>query len=103
MAHIKIDYDGLAQQSSALKNYQSTYENLCTRMRNMSDQVASTWEGSAATAFSKLMQQYQQQGAHISEIIGTIHKQQFSERRSGVCKPDPEFILGGEHYGNIKH
>ena len=43
MAHIKIDYDGLAQQSSALKNYQSTYENLCTRMRNMSDQVASTW------------------------------------------------------------
>ena len=55
MAHIKIDYDGLAQQSSALKNYQSTYENLCTRMKNMSDQVASTWEGSAATAFSQLM------------------------------------------------
>ena len=43
MAHIKIDYDGLAQQSSALKNYQSTYESLCTRMKNMSDQVASTW------------------------------------------------------------
>ena len=69
MAHIKIDYDGLEQQSSALKNYQSTYENLCTRMKNMSDQVASTWEGSAATAFSQLMQQYQQQGSHI---IGTI-------------------------------
>ncbi len=72
MAHIKIDYDGLSQQAAALKNYQSTYENLCTRMRNMSDQISSTWEGSAATAFAQLMQQYQQQGAHISEIIGTI-------------------------------
>lgn len=72
MARIKIDYDGLAQQSAALKNYASTYESLCTRMKNMSEQVSSTWEGAAATSFSNLMQQYLQQGSAITEIIQTI-------------------------------
>lgn len=72
MARIRIDYDGLAQQSAALKNYTSTYENLCTRMKNMSDQISTGWEGEAANAFAQLMEQYRQQGSVITEIIQTI-------------------------------
>lgn len=72
MAHIRIDYDGLAQQSAALKNYASTYEGLCTRMKNMSDQIAATWDGQAANSFSTMMQKYLQQGRIITEIIQEI-------------------------------
>ena len=72
MARIRIDYDGLAQQSAALKNYASTYESLCTRMKNMSDQISSSWDGEAAEAFAQLMEQYLQQGKVITEIIHTI-------------------------------
>ncbi|MGN1141072.1 MAG: WXG100 family type VII secretion target [Oliverpabstia sp.] len=72
MAHIKIDYDGLAQQSAALKNYAATYESLCSRMKNMSDQISSTWEGAASDAFAQIMEQYRQQGKAITEIIQTI-------------------------------
>lgn len=72
MSRIKIDYDGLAQQSAALKNYASTYESLCTRMKNMSDQISSTWEGEAANAYTEMMQKYLQQGAVIKEVIQLI-------------------------------
>lgn len=72
MAHIKIDYDGLAQQSAALKNHAATYESLCTRMKNMSDQISSGWSGSAADEFAQLMEQYRQQGKVITEILRTI-------------------------------
>lgn len=72
MAHIKIDYDGLSRQSAALKNHAATYETLCTRMKNMSEQVASSWEGDSAKEFSQLMNQYQQQGRAIMEIIQKI-------------------------------
>ena len=72
MAHIRIDYDGLAQQSSALKEYASTYESLCSRMKNMSDQISIAWEGEAAEQFARLMEQYQQQGRSVIEIIRTI-------------------------------
>jgi WXG100 family type VII secretion target len=72
MAKIRIDYDGLAQQSSALKSYATTYESLCTRMKNMSEQIATTWDGAAADAFAQLMEQYRQQGTAITEIIQTI-------------------------------
>lgn len=72
MAHIKIDYDAIAQQSAALKNHAATYESLCSRMQNMSNQISSTWEGGAADAFSQLMEQYRQQGRAITEIIQTI-------------------------------
>jgi WXG100 family type VII secretion target len=72
MAQIRIDYDGLAQQSSALKNYATTYESLCTRMKNMSDQIGTTWDGEAANAFVQLMEQYRQQGSVVTEIIQTI-------------------------------
>lgn len=73
MSHIKIDYDGLAQQSAALKNYESTYQALCTRMKNISDEISSTWEGEASEAFKETMQTYLQQGTAITEIIKNIH------------------------------
>lgn len=72
MSRIVIDYEGLAQQSSALKNHMSTYDNLCSRMQSMSEQILSTWGGDAATAFSELMQQYLQQGKIISSVIDTM-------------------------------
>ncbi len=72
MSNIRIDYDGLAQQSAALKQYASEYESLSTRMKNMTEQIGASWEGNAAAAFVQVMQQYQQQGAAISEIIRTI-------------------------------
>lgn len=72
MANIRIDYDGLAQQASVLKGYASTYESLCARMKNISDQVASGWEGQAANAFTENMTGYLRQGSVISEIIQTV-------------------------------
>ncbi len=72
MSHIRIDYDGLEQQSAALKNYSAAYDGLCTRMKNMADQIGASWEGEAATAFEQLMQQYLQQGIVIKEILQTI-------------------------------
>ena len=35
MADIKIDYDGLTQAASSLKNLATTYDGLCTRMKTM--------------------------------------------------------------------
>jgi WXG100 family type VII secretion target len=72
MALIRIDYDGLAQQSSALKNHASTYESLCASMKDVATGVSDTWTGEAASAFTELMAQYLQQGSIISEIIQTI-------------------------------
>lgn len=74
MSRIRIDFDGLAQQSAALKNHAETYGSMCTRMKNMSEQAASSWEGEAAAAFTEIMQKYLQQGAAITEIIQTIQE-----------------------------
>ena len=45
MADIKIDYDGLTQAASSLKNLATTYDGLCTRMKTMTGQISSTWGG----------------------------------------------------------
>lgn len=69
---IKIDYDGLAQQSAALKNYSASYENLCSRMSALSGQIGSSWEGKASAAFTEMMQKYVQQGRILKEIIDAM-------------------------------
>ena len=55
MADIKIDYDGL-----------------CTRMKTMTGQISSTWEGSASKAFTEMMDKYYQQGSIIKSVIDAI-------------------------------
>ena len=42
MADIKIDYDGLTQAASSLKNLATTYDGLCTRMKTMTGPVSYT-------------------------------------------------------------
>lgn len=72
MADIKIDYDGLTQAASSLKSIAQTYDGLCTRMKTMSSQISSTWEGSASKAFTEMMDKYYQQGSIIKSIISSI-------------------------------
>ena len=66
---IKIDYDGLSQQSATLKNLSAAYESLCSRMNNLSNQMTAGWEGNASKAFLELMQKYVQQGKSLKEVI----------------------------------
>ena len=72
MADIKIDYDGLTQAASSLKNLATTYDGLCTRMKTMTGQISSTWEGSASKAFTEMMDKYYQQGSIIKSVIDAI-------------------------------
>lgn len=72
MSNIRIDYDGLAQQSATLKNCASTYAGLCDRMRTLSGQIGESWDGDAANAFTEMMEKYYRQGTILTEVIGTI-------------------------------
>lgn len=74
MAHIRIDYDGLAQQSAALKNHAAAYESLCSRMKQMSNQISATWSGEAANAYAQVMEQYRQQGQSILKMLQEMQK-----------------------------
>ncbi len=61
MALIKIIYDGLDQQATTIGNLIDQYNSLNARATNMRNQIASTWQGQAANAYSEKL------GAYISE------------------------------------
>jgi WXG100 family type VII secretion target len=72
MAHIKIHFDGLAQQVSALNNYIQTYESLNTRMKNLTEQMSAGWQGEASRAFLEMMQKYSKEASKLVGVLGAF-------------------------------
>ena len=71
MADIKIDYDGLTQAASSLKNLATTYDGLCTRMKTMTDR-SHRLGGQCEQAFTEMMDKYYQQGSIIKSVIDAL-------------------------------
>ncbi len=69
MAHIKIDYDGLAQQASTINSISESYEALNTRLKTLEQKIASGWEGEASKAYAEMMQKYILQSTKMKGVI----------------------------------
>lgn len=69
MAHIRIDYDGLAQQVSSLNSQIEQYETLGSRVRTLTGQMQSSWEGNACNQYISMMQNYMNQSEKITGIL----------------------------------
>ena len=69
MAHIKMDFDGLLQQSSTLGQLGQNYEGLNSRMRSLTEQISEGWEGEASRAYVEMMQKYIQQAGKMTGIL----------------------------------
>ena len=69
MAHIRIDYDGLMQQASAIGNISSSYEALNTRLKFLEQKIGAGWEGEASRAYAEMMQKYIAQSAKMKTVI----------------------------------
>ena len=61
MAHIKINYDGLQQQSAAMRNCIQNYESLISRTQALVNEISSGWQGEASVAYVESMSNYLQQ------------------------------------------
>lgn len=69
MAHIRINYDGLNQQASAMKAAIQTYEGLNGRMTNLTEQISSSWVGESSRAYVEMMGKYSRQAKEMSQIM----------------------------------
>lgn len=69
MAHIKINFDGLAQQASTMSNLTQSYEALNTRMNNLTQRISAQWQGEASRAYVEMMQKYCQQAGKMVGIL----------------------------------
>ena len=58
MAIIKVNFDGLEQQAGNIANQIQSYEALNTRATNMINQISSSWQGEAATAYIEKINLY---------------------------------------------
>lgn len=58
MANIKINFDGLDQNASALNTKLANYNDLLNRMTQMRQRIKSTWEGKSAESWDNIMEQY---------------------------------------------
>lgn len=72
MSHIKIDFDGLAQQASSLNRYIQTYESLNARMKNLTQQISAGWQGEASRAFLEMMQKYSKEASKMIEVLSAF-------------------------------
>lgn len=85
MAHIRIDYDGLAQQASTISSISESYEALNTRLKALEQKIDSGWEGEASKAYSEMMKKYILQSEKMKGIIdefksyGTMVSNDFQE------------------------
>jgi WXG100 family type VII secretion target len=69
MAHIKIDYDGLMQQASALNNQISQYEALGSKALGLMSQMQSTWKGESCDAYIEMMQGYLREASKMTGVL----------------------------------
>lgn len=69
MAIIKIVYDGLDQQVSAIGNQIQQYEALNSRAMSLKEKVASTWQGEAANAYVEKLTSYISEAQKMTSIL----------------------------------
>lgn len=69
MAHIKIDYDGLMQQASVVGNISASYEDLNSRLKEMTKKINDGWQGEASREYGEMMQKYIVQATKMKGII----------------------------------
>ena len=72
MARIKIDFDNLQGQISSMASNIQQLEALNAKMRSLSEEISSTWEGNAAREFVDMMQSYMTQGANMHTLLETF-------------------------------
>lgn len=72
MAHIKIDFDGLNQQASTIGSITQSYESLNGRMKSLTEQISSGWEGEASKSYVEMMQKYIDQSGKMVNILETF-------------------------------
>lgn len=69
MAHIKINYDGLQQQSAAMRNCIQNYESLISRTQALVNDISAGWEGESSVAYVESMQNYLQQAQQMVAVL----------------------------------
>ncbi len=69
MANIKINFDGLDQNASALNTKLANYNDLLNRMTQMRQRIKSTWEGKSAEAWDNIMEQYIAKSNRYIDVI----------------------------------
>lgn len=69
MANIKINFDGLDKNVSALNSKLSTYNELLGKMTQMRQTVSSSWEGKAAESWNNIMEQYIAKSNRYVDVI----------------------------------
>ena len=69
MAHIKINYDRLQQQSASMRNCIQNYESLISRTLALVNDISAGWEGEASVAYVESMQNYLQQAQQMVDVF----------------------------------
>ncbi len=69
MALIRIDYDALNQQASALGGLTSDYEGLIAQMKSLSALIGDGWGGEASAAFQQKLTEYAQQASSLTSAL----------------------------------
>lgn len=72
MAQIKIDYDGLQQQSAAMRNCIQNYESLISRTNAVVSQIQDSWQGESSVAYVETVSKYIQQANLLTGILERI-------------------------------
>lgn len=72
MAQIKIDYDGLQQQSAAMRNCIQNYESLISRTNAVVSQIQDSWQGESSVAYIETVSKYIQQANLLTGILERI-------------------------------
>ena len=69
MSIIKINYDGLQQQSAAMRNCIQNYESLISRTQALVNEISSGWQGEASVAYVESMSNYLQQAQQMVAVL----------------------------------
>lgn len=69
MAQIKIDFDALRSEASKMGSMLGTYEGLTKKLKSLSEQILSQWEGEASTSYGNKMEDYHRQALIMIDIL----------------------------------
>ena len=73
MAKIKIDYDGLNQESGNLTSRISDYNAMMTKLRNLTEQISQGWKGDSGTSYVGKMNDYYNEGNKLIDVLNLFN------------------------------
>ena len=74
MSDIRINYDGIEEQLSALRTKSSEYETLLKNASALRQAVISSWEGKSANAWSETVNGYINKSSGLINVLGEFSK-----------------------------